>query len=778
MIHMLIHSRQPVARMIVDGRGKASFPTSRFHWLLLIATVGSVAALPCLCQQTAPQNRPRIRFVREIPNTNYPELLYWFLTPQSLGKEQYLKDVRHIVNDSPFTFTFLTPREGTDIFNPRTHASIAKLVAEAHRRGLKVGIQIPLNGNIVINGIASGTDRSQNQLTISEAEAVMDSKGEASAVLKDSMRQGKPLASHLFRVYAFRKTSGSEYQPGSVRDITGNAEEVASEPGAVQIRVHAGSALAGMSVYILAQNTYNVLDMFSDAFKARVHQDLDAYADVPLDGTALDEFGYFDTPYPLVEKFRDRLAGEAFAATFERETKTNFIDTLFNMRFSPAGHPEVRIRAINMYWDHLRNGPLRIEQEFYRYSRLRFGNQNFAAVHDTFHDHLTEDEAWTTGINWWRIPRQYGQSDEDISLPVRMGLLVSHPGAIMYDQFYGFGIPRFPVKAMHDALYDARLHYHGYNDTGRWGTDLSGEPFLSVINPVEQKIRLLNQFDPAAPALPLLIVFGMPAQLNWYPDEAARNRYDLNGSLDIEKKADEAWDAGYRCALVSSDLIDNGALTLDANNTPVLNGHKFKAMVYLYPEYATQRTITFLDRYTSAGGRLMTEGSLTHDFLGQDATGQWRKISARVALKKFDVDKIPELGVARDVSDPGCSNLADKSPVCTDLNSLEKACSRLEDGSALCMDLKSLQKNQPENFEFKFASHTYTGSFIGVVALKVDSSGRVEKFACGQCKELQRDQRPIVSLKERHDMVLITKAGKTNVLVVGTGTAKDVVVRH
>ncbi len=49
---------------------------------------------------------------------------------------------------------------------------------------------------------------------------------------------------------------------------------------------------------------------------------------------------------------------------------------------------------------------------------------------------MTNDEAWATGINWWTIPRQYGMSDEDLSLPLRMGLLVAQPGNVMYDQFY------------------------------------------------------------------------------------------------------------------------------------------------------------------------------------------------------------------------------------------------------------------------------------------------------------------------------------------------------
>ena len=44
---------------------------------------------------------------------------------------------------------------------------------------------------------------------------------------------------------------------------------------------------------------------------------------------------------------------------------------------------------------------------------------------------------------------------------------------------------------MNDERFDARIHFHGYNDTGRWGIDLSTTPFLSQLDPVEKE-------DPAA----------------------------------------------------------------------------------------------------------------------------------------------------------------------------------------------------------------------------------------------------------------------------------------
>ncbi|MGH9598268.1 MAG: hypothetical protein ACRD27_00275, partial [Terracidiphilus sp.] len=305
---------------------------------------------------------------------------------------------------------------------------------------------------------------------------------------------------------------------------------------------------------------------------------------------------------------------------------------------------------------------------------------------------------------------------------------------IMYDQFYGFDIHRFAVKAMNDARFDARIHYHGYNDTGRWGADLSGEAFLSKQNPVEQKIRLLNRFNPAAPRLPLLIVFGMPALLNWYPNYAARNEFDVNGSLHIEEKVLAVWNAGYRCAVVPSDLIDNGSLHLDARNRPVLNGHAFRAVIYLYPQYAKQTTLAFLDSYTKHGGALMLEGTATRDFNGIPISGLFARIAARARVRGFSVDGIGRLGVA-------------KSP-------LQGIGGELEDGSIILTDLDSLETGRPRAFSVEVNGHRFSGSYIGVFAIKAARDGAIQKLACGGCGPLSRDGHAVFSLRRPADLVL------------------------
>jgi hypothetical protein len=328
----------------------------------------------------------------------------------------------------------------------------------------------------------------------------------------------------------------------------------------------------------------------------------------------------------------------------------------------------------------------------------------------------------------------------------------------MYDQFYGFDLPRFAAKALNDARFDARLHYHGYNDTGQWGSDLSKDAFLTSQMPVERKIWLLNQFDPAAPELPLLVVFGTPALLNWYPNAGARNEFDLNGSLHIEEKVQAIWDAGYRCAVVPSDLIDNGALSLDAKNRPMLNGHTFRAVVYLYPEYAKRTTLDFLERYSRDGGALMVEGTATRDFVGVPITDVFRSIAEKARVRGFSVESIEKLGVER-------SRLRDVG-------------GELEDGSVILTDLDSLRAGTVKAFSIQVNGHRFSGSYQGVFALKSDADGTVEKLACGNCSEVRRDGRVVMRLQTPADIVVHrTRTGGYNAVVEGRDGSNVVTMR-
>ena len=635
----------------------------------------------------------------------------------------------------------------------KMHDIFGEVVNLAHARGLKVGLQLWAEGYPKLT-------KENAAACVSEGEVVLDALGCAQySATNRWVREGgadattgqhEPISSEPLKAFAFRKTAEGLYEPGSLMELpTTDLTVVAGDAGRVSLKINASPKLAGYQVYLLVAHYLQFPDLFNPVMTAHLEKTLSLYRDIPFDGTALDEFGWMmiKREQPDKSPFRDRFYGQAFAREFSRERGWSLATELFHMRYAPTDNPSLRIRAINEYFDVLRQGPLRVEQAFYAFSKKMYGSKTFAGIHDTFHNGLETDEIWRTGLNWWRIPRAYGQSDENISLPLRMGLLLSATEPVMYDQFYSPDLKSYTKKVIAEARYNGRTHYHAWNDRGRWGRDMGDPNVLKVINALEEKVRLLNQFDPAPPKLPLLVIFGMPAQLNWFPNSAARNQWDIN-TLGIEKQAMALWNAGYPCALVPSDLIDDGKISIDAVGHPMLNGHTFEAMIYLYPEYATPRTLAFLEQFAKAGGKFMIEGEATRDFAGNDITRRFTDIAAKASTCGFSVGQIPALGMARSTN----QNMA-----------------YLEDGSVICSDLNSFTTGKPQPFGISLAGHTWSGAYVGVLALKADAYGRIEKLAAGGLSQLLCDGKLVLSLASPADIVLRWQTnGQYQVLIKGS----------
>ena len=693
-----------------------------------------------------------VKYVSEIPPARHPQIVYWFWQKDTLDDGQYLRDVEHMAKDSPFTFAFLGDRGAGFYDFHRMHDPFAKTVASAHAKNLKVGLQLYefwARGYDRENPARGKLNPSQALAFVTEGEVRLDASGHADySVTTTGARTVRPFHSEVLKVYAIQKTRDGFYAPGSLAELSGPAvKTVKASAASVTLAIDAPAGLAGRTAYILVAHYHQSPDLFNDLTTDAFRDALEHYQDIPFDGFALDEFGYARlramTPG---YNFRERFYGKSFAAEFARRTGQPLERALFDMRFAPDGRPEVRARAINQYFDVMRDGPLRVETACYHLARKYFGTNTFAGIHNTYHNHLDNNEVWRTGLNWWTIPRDYGQSDENLSLPLRLGLLVAFKQPVTYDQYYDGTLNTYLKKTFAEARFGGRTHYHAWNDTNR--LNLAAAANLTALRSVEGKIRLLNQFDPAAPKLPLLVVFGMPAQLNWYPDSAHRSSADINNGLHIEEKANALWQAGFPCAVLPSDLIDNGQLTLDAENHPVINGHKFDALVYLYPQYAKPASLEFLERYVQRGGKLMLEGAAILDFSGNDIAARFKKLSAQATVCGFDVAKISQLGVATNTLPDGAY---------------------MEDGAVVLTDFNSWEKKLARPFRLKLAGHEFSGTYIGVCALKVDGGANLQKFACGNFRELRRDGRIICSLPSPADVFIArTTDNKITALVAGT----------
>lgn len=415
-------------------------------------------------------------------------------------------------------------------------------------------------------------------------------------------------------------------------------------------------------------------------------------------------------------------------------------EDLFANRYAPEGQPEVRAAAINRYFDLLAPQPAKIEHAAYEHARKLFGKDIFVGFHNTWHNGASADEVWGTGANWWNLDRAYAQVDETLPMPFRLGVGAAYPKPIFYNMFYSELARKkklderdsYTGDAFLNAQINGRVNCLGIDQPKAWGIPFD-DALLERIGRTEQRIRLLNLFDGPRPATRILVVFGFPSLVNWFPNPTARSLHDINNSLDIEKKADTLWKAGTPCAFMSSTVIDSGKLTLGKDGKPTINGHTFDALVFIGPEYSKPGTLEFLKKFVDAGGKLILDGEATRDFDGNPIGSDYAAIAKAAMARDCTPAAVAKFGIVHDWPKDG---------------------SRLEDGSVLMLDRATFETDEPHTFSFRIGSHEYKAVASGLLAFKATPDGQPQKLAAARFVSLSRDGKTIFSRETPADVAL------------------------
>lgn len=692
-----------------------------------------------------------ISYVPKFANENHPEIGYWFISPNLLVNNRYASNIDSIATKCSYTMLFLTARENANFYEFSTwHDAFKKIVANAHKKGLKVGLQ--LWG--VYKDKDKPVDRSQRMIV--ESEIKLDQSG--NAVFEDTAKfirfPDRLLKTDLFKVYAFKKTGDGFYDPASLKDITAQCETTLPDKRTAQVKIKGGESLKGFTACVMLQQYCSQSSMWSDVEIDGFVEAMKTYSDIPFDGFSLDEYGnkfierIFDPNTPI--PFRGRWFSDAMATAYTSATGHDLTRALFDGRYAPQGKPEVRMKAINEYMDFMRTGALRVETAVYNKSREIFGTRIFNGIHNTYHNSLVNDEIWANGIMWWSAPRAYGQTDEKTFLPTQMGVALAHPKNAMYNQYYDKDLEPVLVKSFFDLRYGVRTHYHALNDKRPLRFDLEDPDAVVGINANERCARMLNKFNPSLPDMKLLVVFGMEALSNWYPNTKDRGVYDINDKLHIEERAVEIWKAGYLNALVPSDMIVNKQVTIRADGKPVLNGHVFDALLYLNPQYAREPVIAFLEDYVKKGGKLMIEGEADHDFNANPVKDRFTAIYNKATVKGYSIDGLTKLGLKKDLLPDGCRNA---------------------DGSYVFNDRASLISDAVASFSVSFEGDVYTGKYKGLAVIKATKKAGLQKLSATGCSELTKNGKIVLQFAAPVD-VFIERKNNAIQMVIADGQHK------
>ena len=699
-------------------------------------------SLVVLVQMALSAQEIKTIYVKSFNNTNHPQVAYWFFSDNMMEDRAWKNKIDSMAAFSKYTLIFLTDR-GADFYDiKKMHPVFKRLVAYAHQKGLKIGLQLWKSD---VGTLMENTDR-----LIQEGEVKLDENGAAQyAVKAKGAREMETLIkSELFKIYAFKKTGEGFYDPASLQEITTSAKAINGKD-AVSVNINAGSKLKGYTVCVLTQHYYNSCSNFSKQAESILINAFKAYGDIPFDGIGLDEYkGMKIARQKILEQnndvFRERLFSLGMARQFKLKTGAALDRILFDMRYAPEGKPVVRIKAINQYMDLLRTMTLSEETAMYRTGKQLYGKDVFIGLHSTFHNNLDRDEIWQTGSNWWNIKRDYGHTDENTPTAIQMGIGMSYPKNAMYNMFYDKSLETIWTKALYDLRFGVRTHYHAANDGHTWGLSIETPQALLPINKVENAARMLNRFNPLFPKIKLLVIYGMEAMYNWYPNESDRGMYDINDRLGFEKKSVELWKNGYLNAAVPTDLIADGRLQLNAAGKPTLNGYSFDAVVFLNPQYSRSTTTRFIQNYIAKGGKLLLEGNATVDFDGNDISKEWKAILAKSVATSFSLNNISKLGIAKNALADGVTNA---------------------DGSYTFTSIESIRSNTPAIFSFSLNGNQFSGTYKGLAAIKIDAKGNLEKLSATAFSSFKKNGSTIFHLSKEADVFITIKDGLPNAII-------------
>jgi len=271
-----------------------------------------------------------------------------------------------------------------------------------------------------------------------------------------------------------------------------------------------------------------------------------------------------------------------------------------------------------------------------------------------------------------------------------------------------------------------------------WGVSIDDPTALIKINTVENAARLLNRFNPQFPDVRLLVVYGMEALYNWYPNASERGLYDVNDHLEMERKSVDLWKSGYLHAAIPTDAIEDGRVSLNASGKPVLNGYVFDAVLFIGPRYSKETTVKFFQEYVARGGKLMLDGPADFDYNGKNITNTWKKIAAKAVSTTYSIDNTAKLGVSKNELTDGVSN----GP-----------------GTYTFTSIESLQNNQPATFSFRYLGNTFSGTYKGLAAIQIDQKGNLQKLAATAFTSFKKNNKEILHMSREADVFISAEDG-------------------
>lgn len=598
--------------------GSRSRTRGRVARLLVVIVVAVGGAYYLLWQFEQISRQIEASYPRPLGETPWPA--YWFWTPATVKGEAWKEQAEDLAKRGPFNLVFATPRyphTGVDFLDTER---FLPLFTETKRilRPANIGLGLDLRFYLGARGELPASERQQ---VVERCDVTVDAEGRGKAALLPT-----PV---LFPAIAAERAAGvlGVYAAANERPRPISAVVAEVEDGVV--RVDIGPGPTGRSVSVLVARSFNHPDLFSEAYPRAIRNTIGAYAELRPDALALDEFAFM----PLKEdRWRTSLFySEASAKKFRAQHGAELLDAVANMLL--AAESPSRIRDALHYHTHHRCAIVAIEQLFHDEARAKFSFT--VGVHPTNQTraNYAELERALTFLDWWSVPREDGQTDEETPMAVRMGLALKAGGRVWYNMYYDPDREKILDEVARCARFGGRVHFHAYGDA-HYGYPLEKGDFLERLTAVKKRMKVLDREVRGVPELDTLVVLGWPAiMLGEGPTYGNAMRF-LN----------QLWARGYRAAAVPTYEIAGGNLGV-VDGLATYGGRSFRRVIVYHPEYATPTTTAWLAALLHAReAEIKVVGKLT---IAADGTPQpFGKKLARVTVTEAALlaEKGPALG--------------------------------------------------------------------------------------------------------------------------------------
>lgn len=686
-----------------------------------------------------------------------PAIGAWFWSDSEFEPEGYKYVIDHVADHSAYSLLSTAIRiPGRDITDIDVYNQVKKAVEYAHERG--VGIAMELDARVARRKFeALYPNDLQESLWLTEVSLSAESDTETvvkSIDLSDHMtgRRVKYLSlrGSLQRVYAYRKTADGLIDPASLRDISQESAVVSSARDSLIVRLPARGS--GEQEWACAMVSFTLLtpDLFSPRLFEFQREIIRNYADIPLAGGMLDEWGFPPSTPP------DRLAiGEHFwysknyaAAYAEKTGGRELLHDCLLMAKGVAGEESTRLGAINHYMALNLERNTAFEHDFYQTVKEVFGPDAAVVTHATWWPYPDRLEMKKNGLHWWAATRDWAQSDETTPFAARTAMAKKWGSPVWYNQYYNFvgdANSSYQTELWSAALAGGRINFHPTYPNTKPMRERHVDLMRGGLVRGHSRIRLLDLISDSPLHSPVAIVFGHTAAMNW------AGPYFEGVGMEM---VDSLWSQGIPTDLIPTSEIQNGSLAVDEEGWVRYGRQRYAAVILYHPEFETSATADFFRQAAEGRTQLYRVGSWTRGFDGQEFAGDEILPSSLVprdpntilaTLKK----RLPKLGIVPQTPanrQTGGFARQSHAPPSTGF-------AQLIDGTHIHVAGTVDAAGDPIQLTRRVGKFSVTFDALGIAAVRLDAQGNVAALAAGGLQSFKTKAWDI-QLDERVDVAI------------------------